>query len=98
MALAAGKEPWWHTEHDIHCFDALRQHIMCTADDTLLYTTGHRDAGTNQTRMCRNWDALNQWATEHTACYHDFVPRKGETRWGKCDGGQDGLPVGSLLE
>lgn len=98
MALAAGMEPWWHAEHDMHCFDALRQQTMCMADDTLLYTRGHRDAGVNQTRMCRDWDALSQWATDRTACYHDFVPQKGQTRWEKCDGGDDGLPVGSLLE
>ena len=98
MALAAGEEPAWSAEHDMHCFDTLRQHIMCMADDTLLYSTGHRDTGVNQTRMCRDWDALRQWATEHTACYHDYVAPEGETQWGTCDGGKDGLPVGSILE
>ena len=98
MALAAGEEPWWHVEHDMHCFDTLRQHIMCMSDDTLLHSTGHRDAGVNQTRMCRDWDALRRWATERTACYRDYTAPKGETRWGKCDGGGYGLPVGSLLD
>lgn len=71
---------------------------MCQADDTLQSSTGHRDAGRNQVRMCRDWDALREWATERTACYHDYIDMpKGETRWGKCDGGMDGLPVGSLL-
>ena len=93
----------WPTEHDMHCFDTLRQNIMCQADDTLLSTTGRRDAGMNQTRMCRDWDALRQWATEHTACYHDLVDPLGITshndaRFEKCDGGEDGLPRGSLLE
>lgn len=82
----------------MHCFDALRQHIMCMADDSFLYTRSHRDSGVNQLRMCRDWDALRQWVTDHTGCYHDFVPKKGETRWDKCDGGNDGLPVGSLFE
>lgn len=98
LALAAGKQPSWSWEHDMHCLDTLRQHIMCMADDTLLYTTGHRDAGVNQTRMCRDWDALRRWAAEHTACYHDSRPHSGEPRWGVCDGGVDGLPVGSILE
>jgi len=81
----------------MHCFDALRQHMMCMADDTLLYTAGHHDSGVNQTRMCSDWDALRRWATERTACYHDYEAPECETRWGKCDGGKDGLPVGSLL-
>ena len=88
----------WPLHHDLHCFDTLRQHIMCNADDTLLYTTGHRDAGHHQPRQCRNWDALREWATRHTACYHDFEAKEGETRWSQCDGGDDGLPRGSLLE
>ncbi|KAL2036400.1 hypothetical protein N7G274_010879 [Stereocaulon virgatum] len=88
----------WPVEHDMHCFDTLRQHIMCQADDTLLSTTGHRDAGMNQTRMCRDWDALRQWATEHTACYHDTVGIHNDARFERCDGGEDGLPRNSLLE
>lgn len=97
MALAVGTVAQWPMEHDMHCFDALRQHIMCMADDTLLYTAGHHDSGVNQTRMCSDWDALRRWATERTACYYDYEAPEGETRWGKCDGGKDGLPVGSLL-
>ena len=98
MGLAGGSKFDWPKEHDMHCFDALRQHIMCMADSTLLYSGGHGETGVNQTLMCRDWDALRTWATEHTACYHDYIPPAGETRWGKCDGGQDGLPVNSLLE
>ena len=98
MALITGGELSWPLEHDMHCFDALRQHIMCMADDTLLYTEGHHDSGFGQTRMCRDWDALSQWATDRTACFHDFVGQGEEMRWGKCDGGEDGLPKGSLLE
>jgi hypothetical protein len=88
----------WSVKHDMHCFDTLRQHIMCLADDTLLSMTGHRDAGMNQTRMCRDWDVLRQWATEHTAYYHDPLDPHNNARFGKCDGGEDGLPRGSLLE
>ena len=79
---------------------------MCWASDTLLYTTGHNDAGVNQTRLCRDWDALRDWATERTACYHDYEMQKDEDpgkegwgmRLGKCDGGNDGLPRGGLLD
>ena len=66
---------------------------MCEANDSLLKTTLHRDAGQGQIRVCRDWDALRDWATKHRACYHDDWP----AQWGRCDGGDDGLPVGSLL-
>ena len=84
-------------EHDLHCFDALRQSIMCAADDTLLAYTAPFQLGVNQVRRCRDWDALRDWAVDHTACYRDWEPPEGESRWGHCDGVGDGLPRGSLL-
>ncbi|KAJ5209434.1 hypothetical protein N7501_004237 [Penicillium viridicatum] len=97
LNLRRGETPDRPMEHDLHCFDSLRQSVMCQANDELLYTTGHNDAGINQTRMCRDWDALREWATGFTSCYHDYVAPPGETKWGKCDNGMDGLPYGSLL-
>ncbi|KAF7881961.1 uncharacterized protein EAF02_006649 [Botrytis sinoallii] len=97
MNLRRGETPDRPLEHDLHCFDSLRQSIMCMANDELLYTTGHNDAGINQTRQCRDWDALREWASGFTSCYHDYVAPSGETKWGKCDNGVDGLPYGSLL-
>lgn len=71
---------------------------MCAADENLLTTTGHNDLGKEQVRVCKDWDALRQWATERTACYHDLETGPDERRWNHCDGGVDGLPEGSLLE
>ena len=78
---------------------------MCWGSDTLLYTTGHNDAGVDQPRLYRDYDALREWATERTACYHDHERQPGNDLgyegWGahlrKCDGGEDGLPRGGLL-
>lgn len=58
--------------HVVHCMDFLLQDILCEADDTPIYSTHtkRKDAGDGQTRMCRSWDALNEWASAHTACYH----------------------------
>jgi len=97
--LSRGMAFEWPMEHDMHCFDSLRQHVMCMADDTLLYTTGHLTVGVGQVRNCRNWDALRDWATERTACYYDHInpSPEGEIYFGQCDGGEDGLPKGSLL-
>lgn len=82
----------WPAAHTIHCFDALRQYITCTAGDTLLYTMGRNKTGDGQFRKCRDWSALRDWATEHTACYRDSeksIPL--EDHFGHCDGGVDGI-------
>jgi hypothetical protein len=88
----------WPLEHDVHCFDSLRQHVMCHADDTLLYSRGHHDAGVQQTKMCRSWDALRDWAGARSARWKDHInPRpEGEIWWNFDDGGDDGLPRGGL--
>ncbi|KAF2763636.1 hypothetical protein EJ03DRAFT_379256 [Teratosphaeria nubilosa] len=57
--------------HIIHCLDALRRDVICNADDTPRYTTDNPspETGHGQHRRCRNWDALNDWAKQHCACY-----------------------------
>ncbi|KAF4637732.1 hypothetical protein G7Y89_g335 [Cudoniella acicularis] len=96
LALRADT-PWeWSHGHDMHCFDTLRQYIMCNPDDTLLYTTGHRDAGHGQKKICRDWDALRDWAESHNSGYFDTEPGSGVNNWGIYHKG-DGLPMGSLL-
>ena len=50
---------------------------MCDADDTPRYTgrvnqqasAEHPTSGARQTRMCRDWSYLVNWAVEHSACY-----------------------------
>lgn len=75
-----------------HCFDALRQYVVCNADTTPLYTFGDFTAGNGQVRQCKNWTQLRQYATENTACYRDSVKRipLGE-HFGHCDNGDDGI-------
>ena len=57
--------------HSTHCFDQLRQHVMCRADDTLMYHRVNQSSGDGQMRKCRNWGALNKWASNSSACYVD---------------------------
>ena len=71
---------------------------MCTADDTLLHSWGHARIGVNQTRQCRDWDALRDFATKYTAGYDDNEPPVDGSYWGHNDGGDDGLPRGTILE
>jgi hypothetical protein len=67
----------WPFGHVTHCLHVLREDATCNADDTPRYT-GHLHAqenhtmlfsGVGQTRMCRDWSQLRQFAVEHSACY-----------------------------
>lgn len=58
--------------HGFHCLDSLRQDVLCYADDTPRYTgegQSNQSSGFHQTRKCRDWDQLETWAMQHTACY-----------------------------
>ncbi|KAI2607963.1 hypothetical protein GGR54DRAFT_389785 [Hypoxylon sp. NC1633] len=57
--------------HLVHCMDHLMQNIICEADDTPFYTstTSNITTGLGQTRMCRSWDRLTEWANDNTACF-----------------------------
>ncbi|KAI0546954.1 hypothetical protein F4679DRAFT_555920 [Xylaria curta] len=59
----------WH--HISHCFDALRRQILCDADDTPRATEHRAEvlSGLLQHRQCRNWEDLEKFAGQHTACY-----------------------------
>ncbi len=76
--------------HNDHCFDALRQSVMCAADDTLRYSFGAGTSNIAHDRKCRDWDALRDWAATRTACYDDEPP-VGSSPWGRCHGGSDGM-------
>ncbi|KAL5116625.1 hypothetical protein ACEQ8H_005503 [Pleosporales sp. CAS-2024a] len=85
----------WSLPHDMHCFDALRQYVMCNIDDTLLYSWGKRDSGHNQQKWCHDWDRLRDWAELRSWGYHDTEPGMGFAHAGEEWVG-DGLPVGAL--
>ena len=57
--------------HSIHCLNALRQDVICNADDTPRYTgfQPHKSSGLGQFRQCKDWSRLEAWAEERTACY-----------------------------
>lgn len=78
--------------HVLHCYDALRQHIMCNADNTPLHGHGNGMAGDGQIHQCKDWSALRDYATRHTACFRDGKPGMTfEDHFGVCDDGTDGL-------
>ena len=51
--------------HMVHCLDSLRQSLMCSADDTLLYSNGSQVFGDGQLHVCRNWNTLRSWTEGH---------------------------------
>ncbi|KAF2233662.1 hypothetical protein EV356DRAFT_468244 [Viridothelium virens] len=57
--------------HITHCVDALRQDIMCNADDTPRYSTQSKGkaTGIGQYRRCRNWAKLEAWTKQHSSCF-----------------------------
>ncbi|KAF1972739.1 hypothetical protein BU23DRAFT_554921 [Bimuria novae-zelandiae CBS 107.79] len=77
ILLEQGRAWNWSRSHDMHCFDALRQYIMCNIDDTILWTTGHRETGHGQEKKCNDWNALRDYAESESANYFDVEPEKG---------------------
>ncbi|KIM98361.1 hypothetical protein OIDMADRAFT_43379 [Oidiodendron maius Zn] len=63
-----------HSEHVGHCFDYLRQAIMCAADLSLEWA-GQTASGTPLATVdgwgiphkCRSWDQAFEWTLEHRA-------------------------------
>ena len=51
--------------------DHLLQDVLCWADDTPMYTsqTPGATTGLDQTRMCRSWEDLSNWAAGQSACF-----------------------------
>ena len=91
---AVAQEPftWEPSRHFEHCFDALRQSIVCYADNTPLYTFGDDTAGDGQMHECRNWDELREFAAENSACYRDTIEDVPlQAHFGFCDNGTDRL-------
>ena len=68
------------------------QYIQCNADNTPLYVFGDNTAGDGQLHKCRDWNALRDFATKHSACYRDSVkPILLGEHFGHCDNGNDGV-------
>jgi len=63
-----------HNHHIAHCFDYLRQALMCSADTTIewavVQSTGERrqvDGWGIPHKTCKNWDVLLHWMSKHKA-------------------------------
>ena len=63
-----------HSEHVGHCFDYIRQALMCNADTTVEPATVERNGVRKQVdgwgvvhEGCVDWESLWEWMTEHQA-------------------------------
>ncbi|KAF2010398.1 hypothetical protein BU24DRAFT_399713 [Aaosphaeria arxii CBS 175.79] len=63
-----------HEHHIAHCFDYLRQALMCSADTTIewavVQSTGERrqvDGWGVPHKKCKDWNVLMAWMNEHKA-------------------------------
>lgn len=61
-----------HSGHIGHCFDYLRQAIMCAADTTLEWAIPNKASvrtvdGWGVTHDCRSWDDAVDWTLKHRA-------------------------------
>lgn len=70
----AAQEP--HLYHHVeHCLDSLLQDVYCHADDTPWFELppqGFRQGYEPfQSRQCRDWDQLVEWAAGYNSCYKD---------------------------
>jgi hypothetical protein len=92
--LDEGKPLTYPMLHAIHCFDSIREYVMCTAGEILLYTWGKSKTGNGQARMCKKWKALSQWADDHSTYYQNSeTPIAINDHFGHCDKTGDGLIV-----
>ena len=58
--------------HDNHCFQFLRQSILCKADNSFVPMQTHRNVslaamGFGTTHRCRNWEQVKQFVVENDA-------------------------------
>ncbi|PLB51571.1 hypothetical protein P170DRAFT_506552 [Aspergillus steynii IBT 23096] len=78
--------------HILHCLDQLRQDVLCNADDTPRYAGFQSPPGTGagQVRLCRDWEQLERWAVERSACFRheDETPGRLVDRFKFCPGGE----------
>ena len=62
-----------HSGHVSHCFDYLRQAVMCSGDLTLEHAAIDADGerrrvdGWGAPHVCRDWDAIVEFAVSHRA-------------------------------
>ncbi|KZL80650.1 hypothetical protein CI238_08314 [Colletotrichum incanum] len=55
----------WNLEHLNHCWDYLRQGLMCNTDLTLEWRGKEEGTGWGYQRQCKDWNAIYHWIENH---------------------------------
>ncbi|KAK1978230.1 hypothetical protein LZ30DRAFT_729540 [Colletotrichum cereale] len=55
----------WQLEHLNHCWDYVRQTIMCQPDLTVEWRGEHEGTGWGYERQCKDWGAVYDWLEKH---------------------------------
>jgi len=81
----------------VHCLDALRQDVICAANDDLLYIREDHSypIGHGHMRRCKDFSKLEEWIIEHDACYtfgKISPPYYERQRWTHCAQNSSYLP------
>lgn len=73
-SLVRGEHSYVEWDHYEHCLNALRQDLLCRADDTPMPAVPGMHIGGNQQLMCRDWNKLVEWsqAPGQNACYRQI--------------------------
>jgi hypothetical protein len=70
--------------HVNHCFDLLRQSMLCKSDTTLIPVNASSQAGV--TRQCRDWEQVRKFVNENHEFWrdipYDFHPTANDTSEG----------------
>ncbi|QDS71060.1 hypothetical protein FKW77_008682 [Venturia effusa] len=72
LTARQGKAPEADLSHTLHCYDYLRQTVMCHGDSTLEYVAEGRsqetlEYGYESPRVCRDFNAVLNYAWKHNA-------------------------------
>jgi hypothetical protein len=82
--------------HAFHCLDAFKSQTECEADDTPYVLNAelvaeNDMAGVRQTKTCRNWQEMEDFALANSACFENLAeddPRHGTMwEWMQCPQG-----------
>ncbi|WQF87951.1 Putative mycotoxin biosynthesis protein UstYa [Colletotrichum destructivum] len=55
----------WQLEHLNHCWDYVRQTIMCNPDLTVEWRGEHEGTGWGYQRQCKDWGPIYDWLEKH---------------------------------
>ncbi|TID26408.1 hypothetical protein E2P81_ATG00884 [Venturia nashicola] len=87
VTIGEGEVPKIPPSHTLHCFDYLRQAIMCYGDSTLEHVVSGKgretlEYGYESPRMCKDFNAVLGYAWDHNVVEIGDLPHKSDKHGG----------------